>query len=47
MRTSPAAGKSTNAFSCVACLVGVLIMGGILWGALIWMAQTALPTSFN
>ena len=47
MRTSPAAGKSTNAVTCVACLVGVLVMGGILWGALIWMAQTVLPPSFN
>ena len=47
MGASQAAGRSSSAVSRIACLLGVLAMGGILWGSLIWIAQAFVPAGLN
>lgn len=39
MLTSPVARPPSKAVTCLACLLGVLLMGALAWAGVIWLAE--------
>ena len=47
MPVSHGLSRSTNGVACVASLLGVVVMGLVLWGGVIWVARAFLPFASN
>lgn len=47
MGRSRATEGPTSGVVCIACLLGVLAMGGVLWGAVAWIARAFFPMGLN